>query len=108
MHKGTYIPLLDEKAPAGAKDYARGKSALRLGYLGRRLEGREFLLDRFTVADAHLVTVLNWSQASGIDLNQWPVVHRYFLRMLKRPSSARAIAEERALYSEELERRKAA
>ena len=108
LHKGTFIPLLDEKAPAGAKDYARGKAALRLGYLDRHLDGREFLLDRFTVADAYLVTVLNWSQASGIDLNQWPAMNGYFQRMVKRPSIARAISEERALYAEELERRKAA
>src|SRR5215207_7553650 len=108
LHKATYIPLLDEKAPAGAKDYAREKAALRLGYLDRHLDGREFLLDRFSVADAYLVTVLNWSQASGIELSQWPNVLAYFKRMTKRPSVARALAEERALYAEEMERRKAA
>jgi glutathione S-transferase len=108
LHKATYIPLLDEKAPAGAKDYAREKAELRLGYLDSHLDAREFLLDRFTVADAYLVTVLNWSQASGIDLSKWPAVHRYFQCMTKRPSVARALAEERALYAEEMERRKAA
>ena len=108
LHKATYIPLLDEKAPAGAKDYAREKAALRLSYLDRHLAAQEFLLDRFTIADAYLVTVLNWSKASGIDLGAWPSVHAYFQRMTKRPSIARAIAEERALYAEEMERRKAA
>jgi glutathione S-transferase len=108
LHKATYIPLLDDNAPAGAKDYAREKAALRFRYLDQHLDGREFLLDRFSVADAYLVTVLNWSQASGIELSQWPAVHRYFQRMVKRPSIARAISEERALYAEEMERRKAA
>jgi glutathione S-transferase len=108
LHKATYIPLLDEKAPAGAKDYAREKAALRFKYLDKHLKAREFLLDRFTVADAYLVTVLNWSKASGIELGEWPSVHAYFQRMIRRPSIARALAEERALYAEEMERRKAA
>ena len=108
LHKATYIPLLDEKAPSGAKDYAREKAALRLSYLDRHLAAQEFLLDRFTIADAYLVTVLNWSKASGIDLAGWPSVQAYFQRMTKRPSIARALAEERALYAEEMERRKAA
>jgi glutathione S-transferase len=108
LHKGTYIPLLDDKAPGGAKEYARGKVALRLGYLDKHFEAHEFLLDKFSVADAYLVTVLNWSQASGIDLGEWPNVLAYFKRMTKRPSVARALGEERALYAEEMERRKAA
>ena len=54
------------------------------------------------------MTVLNWTQASGIDLSEWPNVLAYFKRMTKRPSVARALAEERALYAEEMERRKAA
>src|SRR6185436_5624351 len=108
LHKATYIPLLDEKAPAGAKDYAREKAGLRFKYLDQHLSGREFLLDRFTVADAYLVTVLNWSKASGIELGKWPSVQGYFQRMTKRASVARALAEERALYAEEMERRKAA
>ena len=108
LHKATYIPLLDDKAPSGAKDYARENATKRLDYLDRHLDGREFLLDRFSVADAYLVTVLNWSQASGIELSRWPAVNRYFLKMIKRPSIARAVAEERALYAEEMQRRKAA
>ena len=79
-----------------------------LGYLDRHFRDHEFLLEKFSVADAYLVTVLNWSQASGIDLNEWPNVLAYFKRMVKRPSVARALAEERALYAEEMERRKAA
>jgi glutathione S-transferase len=108
LHKGTYIPLLDEKAPSGAKEYALGKVALRLGYLDKHFADHEFLLDKFSVADAYLVTVLNWSRASGIDLGEWLHVLAYFKRITERPSVARALAEERVLYAEEMERRKAA
>jgi glutathione S-transferase len=108
LHKVVFIPLLDSKAPEGAKAYAREKTARRLDTLNAHLEGREFLLDRFTVADAYLVTVLNWAPYAGIDLAQWPAVQAYDERLRQRPSVARALADEMALYKEELARRNAA
>jgi glutathione S-transferase len=108
LHKVVFIPLLDSKAPEGAKAYAREKTQRRLDTLNAHLEGREFLLDRFTVADAYLVTVLNWAPYAGIDLAQWPAIAAYNERLRQRPSVARALAEEFALYKEELAKRQAA
>ena len=108
LHKVVFVPLLDSKANDGAKAYAREKAPARLGFLAKHLEGRKFLLDRFTIADAYLVTVLNWGRYSGIDLAQWPAVNAYYHRMLERPSVAKAIAEEIALYKAEQARRNAA
>ncbi len=107
LHKAIFIPLLDRTAPAGAKEFAREKAAARFDYLAQRLEGREFLLDRFSVADCFLATVLNWAQYAGIELARWPAVQAYFERMRARPSIARAFAEELALYRAELARRNA-
>ncbi len=50
------------------------------------------------MADAYLATVLNWTLATGVSLAEWPIVQAYHQRMLKRPSIARAFAEELALY----------
>jgi glutathione S-transferase len=61
----------------------------------------EFLLDRFSVADAYLVTVLNWASYVGVDLAPWPAVSAYYQRLLQRPSIAKAVSEEWALYNEE-------
>src|SRR5579862_1437898 len=61
LHKGLFVPLLDRKAPQEVKTYTLGKSLSRLDYLENHLNGREFLLDHFTVADAYLVTVINWT-----------------------------------------------
>lgn len=108
LHKVVFVPLLDPKANEGAKAYAREKAPARFAYLAKHLEGREFLLDRFTIADAYLVTVLNWGRYSGVDLAQWPAVDAYYRRMLERPSVAKAVAEEVALYKAEQARRKAA
>ncbi len=107
LHKGLYAPLLDPKSPEGARAYALEKGAPRLAYLDKYLAGREFLLERFSVADAYLFTVLNWSVATPVDLEQWPALHAYVGRLRKRPSIAKAVSEEWALYSEELERHKA-
>lgn len=95
-------------APEGAKEYARTIAPKRFDVLERHLAGREFLLDGFTVADAYLATVLNWSGASGIDLAPWPAVKSYYERMKRRPSVAKALAEEFVLYQQEQARRKAA
>ena len=108
LHKAVFTTLLDPKSPEDAKAYARGKAALRLSHLAKHLEGREFLLDRFTIADAYLTTVLNWGRFSGVDLAQWPAVDAYYHRMLERPSVAKALSEEIALYKAEQARRNAA
>jgi glutathione S-transferase len=108
LHKLVFNPLLDPRSTDGAKAFARDKAAQRFGYLNDHLNGRDFLLDRFTVADAYLVTVLNWAGFTGMDLAQWPAVQAYFQRMRERPSVARAMAEEFALYKEEQARRAAA
>jgi glutathione S-transferase len=109
LHKGLFVPLLDKTAPTEVKTYLLGKNLSRLDYLDKYLKGREFLLDHFSVADAYLVTVINWTMATPqIELAKWPNVKAYCDRLRARPSIARAIAEEFELYKAELARRKAA
>ncbi|SDY54819.1 glutathione S-transferase [Collimonas sp. OK242] len=98
LHKALFVPLLDPHASEPVKIYAREHAALRLGHLQEHFIAHEFLLDRFSVADAYLVTVLNWAPYCGIDLAQWPQLKAYYDRQLQRPSIAKALAEELALY----------
>jgi glutathione S-transferase len=107
LHKVVFIPLLDAKAPEGAKAFAREKAGPRLAYLNDYLEDKDYLLDRFTVADAYLVTVLNWAKFSGIDLAEYPAIDAYVQRLHQRPSVARAFAEELDIYKAEQARRAA-
>jgi glutathione S-transferase len=100
LHKAVFIPLLDPRANDTVKAYAREKAALRFEVLNAQLTGREYLLDRFSVADAYLVTVLNWAAFTGVDLAAWPAVREYQQRVQARPSVARAMQEEFALYRE--------
>ncbi len=100
LHKVVFIPLLDPHCPEEAKTYAREKAEHRMAYLDSYLAGRQYLLDRFSVADAYLVTVLNWSRFVGPDLAKWPAVKAYMDRMYQRPSVVKAIGEETALYQQ--------
>jgi len=109
LHKGLFVPLLDKKAAPEVKGYVLEKNLSRLDYLENYLRGRDYLLDHFSVADAYLVTVINWTMATPpVELAKWPVVKAYYERMRARPSIAKAIAEEFELYKTELARHKAA
>ena len=108
LHKAVFVPMLDDKASEEVKRYSREKIPLRMATLQAHLRGREFLLDEFSIADAYLTTILNWAGATHVDLKQWPEVHEYHQRMLKRPSIAKAAGEEFAMYKEEVARRKSA
>jgi glutathione S-transferase len=108
LHKALFIPLFDKKMPAEGKARALEKGDKSLGYLDAYLAGRQFLLDRFTIADAYLFTVLNWNIATPVDLKKWPAVEAYYKRLKQRSSIARALAEEHALYAEEVKRHRAA
>lgn len=108
LHKATFIPLLDRSSPDGAKAFARQKLSIRFRRLEQHLEGRSFLLDAFSVADAYLVTVLNWSPYAGIDLTEWPRLNAYFRALLQRPAVARALAEESEAFAAEQARRQVA
>ncbi len=105
LHKGLFIPLFDAKAPAGTREHTLAKQESRLAYLDRHLQGRAFLLDAFTVADAYLFTVLNWAVPTRLDLTRWPAIQAYHKALQARPQVARATREEYSLYQAELARR---
>ena len=98
LHKGLFMPLLSKHTGPDAKSYALGLAESRLSYVARHLQDREFLLERFTVADAYLFTILNWTLATPVDLKPWPALLEYQARLRQRPSVERAFNEELALY----------
>jgi glutathione S-transferase len=109
LHKGLFAPLLSKKAPESMKAYVLTNNLSRLAYLDKHLAGREFLLDHFTVADAYLTTVLNWTQAiPAIDMSAYPALTAYLDGQRKRASVAKALSEEAPLWRAELARHQAA
>ncbi len=109
LHKALFTPLVGRETPPDVRAWTARKYSSRLAYLDDKLKGREFLLDRFGVADAYLATILNWTQATPeIDLNAYPNVKAYLERMRQRPSVAAALTTEVPLFRAEIARRKAA
>jgi glutathione S-transferase len=108
LHKLVFNLLFDPSSTEEVKAYGLKQADKRFARLAKHLDGREFLLDRFTVADCYLVTVLNWTRHVGIDLATWPAILAYYKRLLARPSVAKAAAEEFALYEELQKKRSAA
>jgi glutathione S-transferase len=101
LHKGIFAPLLDRQASEVVKTYTLEKSRSPLAYLSDHLTNREYLLDQFSVADAYLVTVLNWTLAVPIALEDWPALAACVRRLRSRPSVAKALQEEHQLFAAE-------
>ena len=108
LHKALFVPLFDKTLADTTRAKTLETGGKRLAYLDRYLAGREFLLNRFSVADAYLFTVLNWNIATPVDLKAWPAVQAYYEKLKTRPAITRALKEEFALYAEEQKRHQAA
>jgi glutathione S-transferase len=97
VHKKLFQPIFSPQAPQAAKDAAKAQLEPTLDYLAKRLGDRETLVGSgFTVADAYLVTLLNWFAFVGCDLKKWPAISAYHQKHLKRPSVAQAMGVELA------------
>lgn len=99
VHKG-FSPLFRPTTPEQTKQAALTTLATRFDYLAGHLEDREFLVGRrFTVADAYLFTVLNWTGYVKVELDRWPALQAYKERMAARPAVRAAMHEEGLLKS---------
>lgn len=85
IHK-SFSPLWNPKTPEETKQNQRNLLGRRFDYLAQQLKGRQYLMgDRFTVADAYLFTVLNWTGKLNVDLSKWPVIREFMARVAARP-----------------------
>ena len=76
------------KAPYAEERYL--KEALRLyGVLDRRLKGREFVVDEYSIADIAIWPWVSRFQWQTVDLNQFPDVKRWYETIARRPAVQR-------------------
>lgn len=94
IHKG-FGPLWKPDSTEDEKQRTRSRLGLRLDWLATQFEGREYVTGSgFTVADAYLFTILNWGQWTGVDIDGWPVLKNYLLRIASRPKVQEALRVE--------------
>lgn len=98
LHKVVFYPLFHPDSTDEVKRHACALAKPRLAYVNRHLTDREHLLERLSVADAYLFTVLGWMVATPLSLDDYPHAKAYHRRLLQRPSFARAVGDERPLY----------
>lgn len=95
VHKRVFHNIFSTTVPAAAKTAAMADLEPTLAAIARRLGDRETLVgDRFTVADAYLLTLLNWAAFLKADLAKWPALQAYHRKYLQRPSVVRAMGIE--------------
>ena len=94
LHKGiggNFNPAMPEEA----KVLMRAKALDRLKWINRQLEGKPYLMgDSFSIPDAYLFTVTNWTQHVGIDISALANLVAFQARMFARPAVQAAMKTE--------------
>jgi glutathione S-transferase len=86
VHK-QFSPLWYPTTPDATKEAQRAKLATRFDLLSKTLAAHPYLMgDKFSVADAYLFTLLNWTHGLKVDLAPWPALQQYQARIAARPA----------------------
>jgi len=89
VHK-QFNPLWYPDTPEVTKQTQRARLAKRFDYLNPILAKQPYLMgETFTVADAYLHTILNWSGMLKVDLAPWPALVEFQQRIAARPGVAK-------------------
>src|SRR5688572_14016918 len=91
LHK-FYSPwLFHPEVGETAQEYARSKIASRYRLIDQHLAGRDYILGRFSVADAYLFVMTNWAAFAKTPLDAFPNLSAWFERMKARPAVKEAL-----------------
>lgn len=94
VHK-SFSPLFNPNAGAEVKAYTQANLEKKLDWTNAQLGAKKFLTgDTFTIADAYLFTLINWTYFVGIDLGRWPALKEFHGRVAARPTVQEALSAE--------------
>ncbi|WP_414471905.1 glutathione transferase GstA [Microvirga sp. M2] len=94
IHKG-FGPLWNPATPDSVKAATKERLATRFAYLDEVLAKQPFLTgETFTIADAYLFTVVNWTNFHGIDISTFQHLSAFMDRVASRPKVREALAAE--------------
>ena len=86
LHKG-FGPLWNPASPEEAKQATRELLGKKFDYVQGKLGDGPYLLgERFSLPDAYLFVILNWTGMHGIDLGRWPGLTAFAARVAERPT----------------------
>lgn len=94
LHKG-FSPLFSPTLPAETKAYFTEVLMKKLAWVDGQLAGKDYLMgSQFTVADAYLFTVANWSNFVKLDISGFKNLGAYMARVAARPAVQEALKAE--------------
>jgi glutathione S-transferase len=94
IHKG-FDPLWNPTTPDAVKQATKDRLFQRFAYVDQQLDGRSYLAgERFTVADAYLFAVVNWTNFHGLSLGDYPNLAAFMDRVAARPKVQEALQVE--------------
>jgi glutathione S-transferase len=94
VHK-SFSPLFNPANDPAVKEYTLTNLKRKFDWLNTQLAGKKYLTgEAFTVADAYLFTLLNWTHGLSIDLTAWPALKEFHARVAARPKVQEAMNAE--------------
>ena len=66
----------------------------RFDFLEKALSANQYLMGEFSVADAYLFAVLNWTEKLQVDLSRWPNIQAFKGRVAERNTVKKAMKAE--------------
>lgn len=94
IHKG-FGPLWYPDTPAATRERAIATLAKRFAIVEDALGKHDYVAGaKFTIADAYLYTVLNWTHFLKVDISAFPKIKAYMARIAERPAVRAAKAAE--------------
>ena len=94
LHKGIG-GLFNPAMPEEGKAVIRARAKSKLQWVDEQLEGKSYLMgDAFTIADAYLFTITNWTGHTGIDISDLKNLGAFQARMAARPAVQTALKAE--------------
>lgn len=84
VHKG-FSPLWNPATPAEVRKGAVDRLGTRFDILAQTLTKQPYLTgDKFSIADAYLFVLLNWTKIHKVDLGRWPALTEFQSRVAAR------------------------
>lgn len=94
LHKGIG-GMFNPAMPDDGKAVIKARATDKLKWVDQQLEGKQYLMgDAFSVADAYLFTVTNWTKHVGIDISGMKNLSAFQARMAARPAVQEAMKAE--------------